>query len=402
MIMEKLKKWADEHLQGDKVIWAVVIALSAISILVVYSSIGTLAYRKDGGTESYLLRHTFMIILGLAIMWVAHRIDYKYYSGLSRIGLWLSVPLLFYTYKFGTSINDASRWIQIPIINQNFQPSDFASLMLIINLAGMLSRKQDDIDNLNSTLLPMLGWSGLICGLIGFSNISTAILLFLTCILLMFIGRVPMKYLVMLLLVGALAGTTVFYFGQRGTTAVNRVKEFIAVLKGEAEPGFQAKHGLIAIASGGLTGKGPGNSDQRNILPYPYSDFIYAIVIEEYGLVGGVVVLLLFLIFLHRGMKAAYNSERAFGGLLSTGLSFDLVCQALVNMGVVVNLGPITGQPLPFMSWGGTAMIFNGLAAGIILSVSRGERDKSWSDAKPTETSVSQSTDPKNLRNRAA
>ncbi|MFZ9981441.1 MAG: FtsW/RodA/SpoVE family cell cycle protein [Cyclobacteriaceae bacterium] len=400
--MEKFKKWADDNLQGDRVIWAVVVALSAISILVVYSSIGTLAYRKEGGTESYLLRHTFMIFLGLATMWAAHKLHYKYYSGLSRIGLWLSVPLLLYTYKFGTSINDASRWLQIPIINQNFQPSDFASLMLIINLAGMLSRKQDEIDSLQDTLLPMLAWSGLICALIGLSNISTAVLLFLTCILLMFIGRVPVKYLMMLMLVGALAGTTVFYFGQRGTTAVNRVKEFIAVINGEAEPGFQAKHGLIAIASGGLTGKGPGNSDQRNILPYPYSDFIYAIVIEEYGLVGGVVVLMLFLLFLHRGMKAAYNSERAFGGLLSAGLSFDLVCQALVNMGVVVNLGPITGQPLPFMSWGGTAMVFNGLAAGIILSVSRGERDEVSSDPKPSEANVTPTAESKNLRNRAA
>lgn len=400
--MEKIKKWADENLQGDRVIWAVVIALSAISILVVYSSIGTLAYRKDGGTESYLLRHTFMIFLGLAAMWGAHRIDYRYYAKLSRLGLWLSVPLLLYTYKFGTSINDASRWIQIPIINQNFQPSDFASLMLIINLAGMLSRKQDEIDNLQDTLFPMLAWSGFICALIGLSNISTAILLFVTCILLMFIGRVPVKYLMMLFLVGALAGTAVFYFGERGTTAINRVKEFIAVVKGEAEPGFQAKHGLIAIASGGITGKGPGNSDQRNILPYPYSDFIYAIVIEEYGLVGGVVVLMLFLLFLHRGMKAAYNSERAFGGLLSAGLSFDLVCQALVNMGVVVNLGPITGQPLPFMSWGGTAMIFNGLAAGIILSVSRGDRDKAWSDATPASGQPTVQNEPKNIQSKAA
>ena len=384
--MEKVKRWADEHLQGDRVIWAVVIILSAISILVVYSSIGTMAYRMSGNTEFYLMKHTVMIFIGLAAMWMAHKVDYRYYAKLSRIGLWLSVPLLLYTYRFGVSLNDASRWITIPLINQTFQPSDFASLMLIINLASMLSRKQDEIDSLKDTLFPMLLWSGLICGLIGLSNISTAILLFATCMLIMFIGRVPVQFLIMLVMVGALAGTVAFYLGDRGTTAVNRVKEFVAVAKGEAEPGFQAKHGLIAVASGGITGKGPGNSDQRNILPHPYSDFIYAIVIEEYGMVGGVAVLLLYLIFLHRGMKAAYNSDRAFGGLLSAGLSFDLVCQAMVNMGVVVQLGPITGQPLPFLSWGGTAMIFNGLAAGIILSVSRGERDKSWSD--PSHESV--------------
>ena len=134
----------------------------------------------------------------------------------------------------------------------------------------------------------------------------------------------------------------------------------------------------IAVATGGFFGKGPGNSDQRNILPHPYSDFVYAIVIEEYGIIGGVVVLVLYLILLHRGMKAAYNSERAFAGLLSAGLSFDLVCQAMVNMGVVVGLGPITGQPLPLISMGGTSMVFTGLAVGIILSVSRGERDQVW------------------------
>jgi cell division protein FtsW len=147
---------------------------------------------------------------------------------------------------------------------------------------------------------------------------------------------------------------------------------------GEKELPFQAKHARIAVATGGVTGKGPGNSDQRNILPHPYSDFVYAIVIEEYGIIGGVIVLTLYLILLHRGMKAAYNSERAFGGLLSAGLCFDLVCQAMVNMGVVVGLGPITGQPLPLVSMGGTSMVFTGLALGIVLSVSRGERDQSW------------------------
>lgn len=400
--MEKIKKWADEYLQGDRVIWAVVFLLSGMSILVVYSSIGTMAYRKTSSTEWILFRHTMMIVAGLTVMWLAHKIDYRYYAKLSRLGLWLSVPLLLYTYKFGVNINEASRWIKIPFIGQNFQPSDFASLMLIINLASMLSKKQDDIDSVQDTLIPMLFWSGFICTLIGLSNISTAVLVFATCMLLMFIGRVPMKYLMMLLMVGALAGASIFYLGNRGGTAITRVKDFVAVVKGEAEPGFQAKHGLIAVASGGITGKGPGNSDQRNILPSPYSDFIYAIVIEEYGMVGGFLVLILYIIFLHRGMKAAYNSERAFGGLLSAGLSFDLVCQAMVNMGVVVQLGPITGQPLPFMSWGGTAMIFNGLAAGIILSVSRGDRDKSWVDPAQTEGAEAHANSVKPLQTRAA
>jgi cell division protein FtsW len=372
--MTQLKTWIDKNLKGDPVIWAVVFAFSVISILVVYSSIGTLAFKRTVSPEMYLVKHGFMVCLGLISMWVAHKIDYRYYSKLSRLGLWVSVPLLIYTFTNGTTINDAARWITLPIIHTSFQPSDFASLALIINLASMLSKKQQNIDDIKESLIPILTWSGLICGLIALTNLSSAVLLFATCMLIMFIGRVPVKYLAMLMLVGVLAGAMAYKFGVRGETARNRILSFI---HGTELP-FQARHAHIAIASGGIVGKGPGNSDQRNILPHPYSDFIYAILIEEYGLIGGVVVLVLYLILLHRGMKAAYNSERAFGGLLSAGLSFDLVCQAMVNMGVVVGLGPITGQPLPLISMGGTAMIFTGISVGIILSVSRGEVDESW------------------------
>lgn len=379
-MITKFKSWADKNLQGDPVVWAVVFALSLISILVVYSSIGTLAFKRTVSPEMYLVKHTFMVFLGLAAMWVAHKIDYRYYSKLSRFALWISVPLLIYTFTNGTTINDAARWITLPLINTSFQPSDFASLALIINLASMLSKKQQNIDDIKESLIPMLIWCGVICGLIALTNLSTAILLFATCMLVMFIGRVPVKYLAMLVLVGALAGAAALKFGVRGETAKNRILSFI----NGAELPFQAKHGRIAVATGGIFGKGPGNSDQRNILPHPYSDFVYAIVIEEYGMVGGGVVLILYLILLHRGMKAAYNSERAFGGLLSAGLAFDLVCQAMVNMGVVVGLGPITGQPLPLISMGGTAMIFTGLSVGIILSVSRGEQDEKY-DQQATE-----------------
>ncbi len=389
MKLSKIKEWADKNLQGDRVIWAVVFALSLISILVVYSSIGTLAYKRTASTESYLLKHTFMVFLGLGAMWVAHKIDYRYYSKISRLALWVSVPLLIYTFTNGTTINDAARWITLPIINTSFQPSDFASLALIINLASMLSKKQQNIDDVKEALIPMLIWCGVICGLIALTNLSTAMLLFATCMLVMFIGRVPVKYLAMLILVGLLAGAVALKFGTRGATALSRITAFV---NGTELP-FQAKHGRIAVATGGVFGKGPGNSDQRNILPHPYSDFVYAIVIEEYGMVGGVVVLALYLVLLHRGMKAAYNSERAFGGLLSAGLSFDLVCQAMVNMGVVVGLGPITGQPLPLISMGGTAMVFTGLSVGIILSVSRGEQEENWGQKESGEQGVKEGND---------
>lgn len=373
--MNQLKTWADKNLQGDKVIWAVVFALSMISILVVYSSIGTLAYKHTRSPERLLLTHTMHVFIGLAAMWFAHKVDYRYYSKLSKIGLLISVPLLIYTFTNGTTLNDAARWIQIPIIGTSFQPSDFASLALIVNLASMLAKRQQNIDDIKESLIPILFWCGIICGLIALTNLSTAILLLITCLLIMFIGRVPARYLAMLVFVGLLFGALAVAFGVRGETAKNRIKNFVS----GTELPFQAKHARIAIATGGVTGKGPGNSDQRNILPHPYSDFVYAIVIEEYGMIGGIVVLVLYLMLLHRGMKAAYNSERAFGGLLSAGLSFDLVCQAMINMGVVVGLGPITGQPLPLISMGGTSMVFTGLALGIVLSVSRGEQqDEVW------------------------
>lgn len=371
--MKKIKEWADKHLQGDPVIWAVVFALSLVSILVVYSSVGTLAFKRSSTAEWYLLKHTLMVLLGLTAMWFAHKVDYRYYSKLSRFALWVSVPLLIYTYTNGVTINDAARWITIPIIGASFQPSDFASLALIINLASMLSKKQQNIDDIKDSLIPVLMWCGIICGLIALTNISTAVLLFATCMLVMFIGRVPVKYLAMLVLVGGLAGAVALQFGVRKATMMHRIEAFI---KGDLP--FQAQQGRIAVATGGVFGKGPGNSEQRNILPHPYSDFVYAIVVEEYGMIGGGIVLVLYLLLLHRGMKAAYNSERAFGGLLSAGLAFDLVCQAMVNMGVVVGLGPITGQPLPLISMGGTAMVFTGLSVGIILSVSRGEKDESF------------------------
>lgn len=369
-----IKTWADENLKGDKVIWAVVFALSLISILLVYSSIGTLAFKRAMSPERLIITHTLHVVVGLAAMWFAHKIDYRYYSKLSKVGLLISVPLLIFTFTNGVTLNDAARWIQIPLINTSFQPSDFASLALIVNLASMLAKRQQNIDDIKESLFPILFWCGLICGLIALTNFSTAILLLITCFLIMFIGRVPARYLAMLVFVGVLFGALGLKFGVRGETAKSRIENFV---QGKELP-FQAKHARIAVATGGVAGKGPGNSDQRNILPHPYSDFIYAILIEEYGMIGGIVLIALYLLLLHRGMKAAYNSERAFGGLLSAGLSFDLVCQAMVNMGVVVGLGPITGQPLPLISMGGTSMVFTGLALGIILSVSRGEQDESF------------------------
>ncbi len=365
-----IKAWAERNLKGDPVIWFVVFALSVLSILVVYSATGTLAYKRmEGNTEHYLIKHSMLVLLGLFAMWIAHKIDYRYFSGLSRLALWISVPLLFITWKFGMNINEASRWIHIPIIDQAFQPSDLAKLALIAHLASMLSKRQQNIQDIKESLVPILLWCGTICGLIALTNMSTAILLFGTCLVLMFIGRVPVKYLFMLVVVGILAGSIALQFGQRGGTVESRIKDYLD----PTEMSFQAKQSYIAIASGGISGKGPGQSDQRNFLPHPYSDFIFAIIIEEYGLIGGTIVIVLYLILLYRGMRTVARSEKAYGGLLSAGLSFALVLQAMVNMAVAVGIVPVTGLPLPLLSMGGTSLLFTGLSLGIILSVSRSE-----------------------------
>ncbi len=370
-MLDKVKSWTDKNIQGDPVIWLVVICLSVFGILVVYSATGSLAYRAGVNTEKFLIRHTIMVGLSLFVMWVAHKIDYRYYAKLTHFALLLSVPLLLYAWQWGSQVNGANRWIVLPFVGLQFQPSDLAKLALIAALATMLAKRQQKIDDFKESLIPMLAWCGGICALIAMTNISTAVMLFATCMLLLFIGRVPVKYLAMLLVVGAFAGFVAMKVGQRGETAMNRVRSFL----NPTEVPYQAQVANMAIATGGILGNGPGESIQRNFLPEAYSDFAYAIIIEEYGLVGGVVVLFLYLVLLYRGMRVVANSDRAFGGLLSAGLTFAIVIQALVNIGVVVGLGPVTGQTLPLISMGGTSLLFTGLSLGIILSVSRGEQE---------------------------
>jgi cell division protein FtsW len=393
-----VKAWIDRNLKGDPMIWAIIFALSIISILVVYSSTGALAYKKmHGNTEHYLMKHSMLVFLSLGAMWLAHKINYKYYSGISKLGLILSVPLLIYAFLFGDELNDANRWITIPIINQSFQPSDFAKLALIAALASMLAKKQNNIDDFKKSFLPIILWCGVICGLIALSNFSTSLILFSSCMLLMFIGRVPIKYLGMLVIVGLIAGTCALALGQRLGTMIHRIQDFSAQLFSDGPVPFQAEQSYIALASGGVIGLGPGNSIQRNFLPHSYSDFIYAIIVEEYGLVGGIFVLFLYLALLYRGMIIVVRSDKAFGGLLSAGLCFGLVIQAMINMGVAVGLGPITGQPLPLLSMGGTSLLFTGISLGIILSVSRGDISESTVGNNNANTGSENKIDTKNV-----
>lgn len=369
-----LRDWIRTHLKGDRQIWWIVLYLSIMSVLVVYSATGTKAFRElDGNTEVFLLKHGGLLMVGLVCTYFAHRINYVYYARLSKFGLWLSIPLLLWAFFKGTNLNEASRWVTIPIINQTFQPSDLAKLALISNLAAMLAKRQRFMNDPN-VLINLIIWIGIICSLIILTNTSTALLLAATCFLLMYIGRVPVRYLTYMVILCVLLGGIGLLAGQRFGTAVNRVKSFS---QSETIPD-QVRESYIALANGGLTGQGPGNSHQRNTLPNCFSDFIYAIIVEEYGLLlGGIPVLMAYLWFLWRGIKAISATTRPFGGLLSAGLTFSIVFQAFANICVSIGLVPVTGQPLPLLSMGGTSLIFTGLAIGIILSVSREEADES-------------------------
>lgn len=364
------------YLKGDKVIWMVVFLLSIISVLVVYSSSNALAQKsKSGSNEAFLFKHSVHIIVGLAIMFMVHKMNYKYLSRISQVAYIIAIPLLIFTLLRGVSAGEAKRWLEIPGTGLSFQTSDFAKFALIAYVARVLTLKQDLLVDfkviLRSLLLPM----GIICLLIFPANFSTAALLFVTCLLIMFVGRVPLKFILGIVgacLVGAiLFGTIIWYKPEiikRGPTWKARIENFI---KGDAQSNYQSEQAKIAVAKGGAFGVGPGNSTQKNFLPQSASDFVFAIIIEEYGSIVGLILLFLYLILFFRSIRIMRNTEKTFGGLLAVGLSFSLVFQALINMAVAVNLFPVTGQTLPLISMGGTSIWFTCITIGIIISVSK-------------------------------
>lgn len=367
-------------IKGDKVIWAIVFLLSLLSFLAVYSSTGTLAYKYHGGdTEYYMIKHAIILFFGLLLVYFAHLLKYTYYSSIFRIALYIAVPLLIITLFYGLDLNDAKRVLPLPF-NLTFQTSDLAKITLIVYLARMLTKKQDQIKDFKSAFVPLMLPVIIVTGLILPANFSTAALLFATSLVIIFIGRVKVSYLMGMIGIGivCLAVAVLIMYnmpeGKQGRLATwkNRVEQFIG---GEGGESYQVEQSKIAIATGGLVGKLPGNSTQRNFLPHPYSDFIFAIIVEEYGLIGGSFVVLLYLILLHRAVKIVIRAPGTFGSFLAIGVAFSLVFQAMINMGVAVNLLPVTGQTLPLVSMGGTSIWFTSLAIGIILSVSK-ELDK--------------------------
>jgi cell division protein FtsW len=392
--------------RGDKVIWALVIVLSLVSLLVVYSATNSLAYKMYKGNNAiYLFKQIIFITLGILVVYFAHRVNYVIYSRVAKILFFISIVLLIYTLLFGVRLNEGSRWIKLPIINLTIQTSDIAKLALFMYLSRLLSKKQDVIKDFKKGFLPLMMPIVIICGLIAPANLSTALLTGATSMLLLFIGRVSFKHIALvgaavLIPVFILIGIASAYYDKqegkmkelpallasgRVPTWIKRVQDFMYAKADEAP--YQVQQAKIAIAKGKWLGLGPGNSEQRNFLPHPYSDYIYAIIIEEYGLMGGTFIIFIYMVFLFRSIVIFRKCPFAFGAFLALALSFTLVIQAMTNMAVNVGLFPVTGVTLPLVSMGGSSFLFTCLAIGIILSVARNVEEAEGGNPQPLKGS---------------
>ena len=374
----------------------VVIFLSLISLLSVYSSVSTAAYRDGSNSFAFMLKHLALLAMGMGVIFVVHKIQFKYLGPLSQIMFWLAVGMLVFTLFFGVELNGARRWLRIPFINMTFQTSDFAKVVLIVYTARMLNAKRTILHDFREGVLPVLWPIGLVCGLILPADFSTAMMLGGVCVLMIFIGGMPLKNMAKIIAIVIGAIVVVYILGtafpdglQRMATWKNRINEFVGVTD-SAEASFQSDLAQYAIYDGGLIPHGPGSGTSRNFLPHPYSDMIYAFIIQEYGsILGGIGLILLYLIFMFRTIKTSLKCPKHFGGIMAMGLGFLLTIQALFNMAVSVHLMPVTGQPLPLVSMGGTSILFTCMAIGIILSVSRSVyQSEEWEAEDSSSSSV--------------
>ena len=371
-----------KYFGGDRAIWLIILALSVVSLLSVYSATGTLAYKyRHGDTTHYLFRHFNLLFIGFVVLFVTHRIDYIWYKRIARFLIYFTIPLLLYTLIRGASLNEASRWIVLPGTGLSFQTSDLAKFSLIIFIARHLTNNQDNIKDFKTGFQPIFLWISVVVGLIFLANFSTAAMLFLISMIMLFVGRVRLRYLggvfalgLGLLFIGYLASPYLSEYGRVGTW-VNRVERFLGDDE-EDEGNFQAEQSQIAIVKGGFLGQGPGKSEQRNFLPHPYSDFIFAIIVEEYGLGGAGFLIFLYLLLFYRIGQIVRKSTSSFGSYLAIGIGLTLVVQAFINMGVAVGIFPVTGQTLPLVSMGGTSILFTSASLGILLSISRNTIEK--------------------------
>ncbi len=367
------------NIKGDKPLWIVIILLASFSFLPVYSSASNLAYLYgDGNTFSYLFKHFIHLSLGFFLMYMVHKIPYRYFRGISILMIPVILVLLAYTIfqpSISESMTNSNRWIRIPIVGFGFQPSTLASIIILIYVARYLSKIKDKLITFSQSILPLWVPVFLTISLILPANFSTSAILFSMVMLLCFLGGYPLKYLI-----GILSSAVILFsifllsvkaypdlFPNRVDTWKSRIESFVD--SKQTKSNYQIEKAKIAIATGGIRGLGPGKSVQKNFLPQSSSDFIYAIIVEEYGLIGGLALLLLYLWFLFRVIIISNKSKSVFGSLLAIALGIPIVFQALVNMAVAVQLFPVTGQPLPLISSGGTSIWMTCLAIGIIQSV---------------------------------
>ncbi len=368
-----------QHIKGDKTIWAVVSLLALFSFLPVYSSSSNLAYLYgDGNTLKFLLKHLAHLVLGFVILYGVHKVPYHYFKGLSVIALPIVVILLIITMTQGTTIEgaNASRWIRIPVVGVTFQSSTLASVVLLTYVARYLSRIKDKTVTFKETLLPLWLPIFIVLALILPANFSTAAIIFSMLSVLVFIGGYPIKYLMVVLFAGSMflalfvvsAKAFPGMFPNRVDTWMSRIDNFMDGEETEAD--YQIEKAKIAIASGGVTGLGPGKSIQKNFLPQSSSDFIYAVIVEEFGLLGSLFLMSLYMLLLFRFVIVAHKAESVFGKLLVIGVGLPIVFIALINMAVAVEIFPVTGQTLPLISSGGSSIWMTCMAIGMVLSVS--------------------------------
>jgi len=367
------------NIKGDRLIWAIVALLAIFSFLPVYSAASNLAYSGgNGSTFSFFVKHFMHLFLGFSIMYGVHKIPYRYFRGLSLIMIPIVLILLIVTMFQGITIDgaNASRWIQIPIVGMSFQTSTLASVVLMVYVARYMSKINDKEITFKSSILPLWMPVFLVLILILPANFSTAAIMFVMVAMLVFIGGYPIRYLLVILGSGAIALTLFILIAKAFPDAMpNRVDTWMSRLDSftngeDSEADYQIEKAKIAIASGGIQGVGPGKSIQKNFLPQSSSDFIFAIIIEEYGLIGGLSLIILYMWLLFRVVIVAQKADTMFGKLLVLGVGLPIVFQAMINMGVAVELFPVTGQTLPLISSGGTSIWMTCLAIGIILSVS--------------------------------
>ncbi|MCH2034835.1 MAG: FtsW/RodA/SpoVE family cell cycle protein [Tenacibaculum sp.] len=384
-----------KHIKGDRAIWAIVAMLAILSFMPVYSASTNLVYVVgNGSTTGHLIKHIALLIMGFGILYGVHKIPYRYFSGGSVLMLPIVILLLIFTIAQGNTIGgaNASRWIRIPFVGVGFQTSTLAGLVLLVYVARYLAKNKEKQIVFKESLIQLWLPVGLVLMLILPANFSTTAILFFMIVLLAFIGGYPMRYIANVVGIGIVAlGLFILVAKAFPDLMPNRIhtweKRISGFFSGESAENYQVEKAKIAIATGGVTGKGPGKSVQKNFLPQSSSDFIYAIIVEEYGLVGAVFVLFIYFLLLFRIVVSARKATTIFATLLTIGVGLPIVFQAMINMAVAVNLFPVTGQTLPLISSGGTSIWMTCFALGMILSVSasKNETEESILDDNPLD-----------------